>query len=360
VSGPPKISVCILAGHGHALLDACLGSLAAQQSAPEFELLIGGMLNDESVAIVHGYFPSAGLLETMGRLPGAARNPLVEEAQGELLLFLDDDVVVPVDLLANLAAVADQHPSVSVFGGPNDTPPWSTRFQVVQGAVMSSLVGAGPVSRRYGARAAGPADERWFTLCNLAVRRSRMVPFLASLVCAEENALLAQLRARDEPMLYEPSLRVFHARRRTSAAFARQMLKYGRGRGQLLARSPGTFRLAYIAPSTLLVNFVMAAILLLACVDPGLALGPTALYGGLVMTSAGRVGWTLRSPSAVPIAGALTVLIHLCYGIGVIRGVLRPGREPAVAASGVTDGPSVPDVSRTASRQPVTARDRWS
>src|ERR1019366_807555 len=128
----------------------------------------------------------------------------------------------------------------------NSTPPGSSRFQLVQGAVLSSLVGSGPVSRRYGARQSGFADERWFTLCNLAVRRRVMLPFVDQLVCAEENELLAKLRSQGEPMRYEPSLRVFHARRAAPRSFARQMFKYGRGRGQLVARRPSTLRAAYL------------------------------------------------------------------------------------------------------------------
>ena len=34
-----------------------------------------------------------------------------------------------------------------------------------------------------------------------------MSPFLSHLVCAEENALLAELRSRGERMRYEPRLR---------------------------------------------------------------------------------------------------------------------------------------------------------
>ena len=59
-----------------------------------------------------------------------------------------------------------------INASPNDTPPGSSRFQAVQGAVLASLVGSGPVRRRYGAHPPRHADERFFILCNLAVRRS--------------------------------------------------------------------------------------------------------------------------------------------------------------------------------------------
>jgi GT2 family glycosyltransferase len=106
----PQISVCILAGHGLAVLDACLGGLQAQSSPPSFELLVGGDLTPEVLSVVRARFPAAHLCDTGGRLPGAARNPLIERAKGDLLLFLDDDVTAPPDLLRRLSQTAARHP----------------------------------------------------------------------------------------------------------------------------------------------------------------------------------------------------------------------------------------------------------
>ena len=321
-----RISVCILAGHGAAALDACLMSLRGQIAPPLFELLVGGSPSKEAVAVVRAHFPDAQICDTGRRLPGAARNPLIDRAQGDLLLFLDDDVTVPPDLLRRLADLAARHPEATVFGGPNETPPGSSRFQIIQGAVLSSLMGAGPVGRRYGARHAGAADERWFTLCNLAVRRRAMLPFVSHLVCAEENALLAELRRRGARMRYEPGLRVFHARRPSRRSFAQQMFKYGRGRGQLMARRPQTVRAAYLAPSAWLLYLLALPVLLTAGVWPALVLAPAILYAFLLGISAGWIGFTLRRIAAVPLAFALLATIHFSYGAGVIRGLLSRGR----------------------------------
>jgi hypothetical protein len=308
----------------------CLASLRAQVTPPSFELLVGGNVTQEIVDVVHSHFPDALVCRTWRWLPSAARNPLVERARGELLLFLDDDVTAPSDLLRRLADTATQHPEASVFGGPNETPPASSRFQVVQGAVLSSVLGAGPVSRRYGARHPGPADERWFTLCNLAVRRRVMVPFASNLVCAEENALLYELRRRRERMRYEPTLRVFHVRRPDPRAFAAQMLKYGRGRGQLLARRPSSARAAYLAPTLFLLYLALtpAAIPLgsrVGDIAVWSAMAPLALYAVLMALTALRIGWTLRSLRAVPTAAVLIPVVHLCYGAGVLKGMLVRG-----------------------------------
>jgi GT2 family glycosyltransferase len=318
-----EISICILAGHGLERLEACLESLRDQVSPPSFELLVGGNPTPAAVGLIRRCFPAAHVCDTGGRLPGAARNPLIERARGDLLLFLDDDVTAPPELLRRLVDIAARHPQASVFGGPNDTPPSSSRFQVVQGAVLSSLVGSGPVSRRYGARHAGFADERWFTLCNLAVRRRVMLPFLDELVCAEENELLAKLRSQGELMRYEPSLRVFHARRASPGPFARQMFKYGRGRGQLLARRPSTIRAAYIAPLALLLYLVAAPVSIVAGASAAIVLLPLVLYAGLTIATALRVAWMLRRPAAAPVAALLIPTLHMCYAAGTLSGLLR-------------------------------------
>jgi succinoglycan biosynthesis protein ExoA len=316
--------VCILAGHGLGQLEACLTSLRSQVDAPPFELLVGGERLQGVTETVRCQFPDAQVCHVGPLLPGAARNALTERAGGELLLFLDDDVTVPPDLLARLAQIALEHPGVSVFGGPNETPVGSSQFQLVQGAVLSSLIGTGPVSRRYGPRNAGPADERWFTLCNLAIRRRCMSPFRASLVCAEENALLSELRSRGERMRYDPGLRVFHARRPTLGSFAAQMFKYGRGRGQLLARDPRTARAPYFAPVTLLLYLSLLPALISLQAGPLYALAPGALYGALTLLTALRIGWTLRRSSAPTLAAILIPLLHVCYGAGILRGVFLP------------------------------------
>jgi hypothetical protein len=46
------------------------------------------------------------------------------------------------------------------------------------------------------------------------------------------------------------------------------------------------------------------------------------LYGALTGITALRIGWTLRSLPAVPTAGGLILVVHLCYGAGLFMGVI--------------------------------------
>lgn len=311
------VSVCIVTGRRSDLLDACLASLEKQLDAPSFEVLVISDGDESVAAVVRRHFPDARVALIERSLPGAARNWLIAEARGELLLFLDDDVVVEPHLLRHLVELAERHPEAGVFGGPNETPPGSTRFQTVQGAVLASIVGSGPVRRRYGQHPAGVADERFFTLCNLAVRRSVMVPFPHDLVCAEENGALAELADAGVVMFYDPQLVAFHERRNSWHGFARQMLKYGQGRGQLMVRNPRTVRPAYLAPTGLLAYLVLAPFVALRWKT---ALVPAALYAAAVAAGAAKVAYTLRDPRTAPLAAALIATVHVQYGAGVAVG----------------------------------------
>ena len=321
----PVISVCIVTGRRLAMLDAVLADLQAQEGPPAFELLVCSDGDPGVPSTVLSRFPEARVCEVERALPGAARNLLVTKARGELLLFLDDDVRLRTDLLDRYARVAAEHPTMAVFGGPNDTPPTSSRFQFVQGAALASLVGSGPVRRRYGAHPPGVADERFFILCNLAIRRSAMVPFADDLVCAEENAVLAELTRQGAAMYYDPELAVYHERRSTLRGFAEQMHKYGRGRGQLLAGRQRTFRPAFVAPSVLLA-YLTALPVLLATLGPLTAV-PALAWLVAVGGAAAWIARTVRRPWDVGLAAILLVVLHVCYGSGVLRGVVS-GRGP--------------------------------
>ena len=331
VPRPPSISICIVTGRRDAVLDACLASLQAQEDAPPWELLVCAEGDRAVHAAVARRFPEARVCFVDRANPGAARNLLVERAQGDVLLFLDDDVTVEPHLLARLHDLAAEHPECDVFGGPNDTPSHSTPFQVVQGAVLASIVGSGPVRRRYGQHPPGEADERFFILCNLAVRRAVMVAFDHDLVCAEENEMLAELAHRGARMHYDPLLVAYHERRGTYSGFARQMHKYGRGRGQVLRRRPSSTRAAYLAP-TLLLLYVLALPALAWRLGPA-ALLPFGLYLAAVAACAGWIAKTLRRIGAAPLAAWLIVTVHACYGTGVARGALarRDAGPPPVA-----------------------------
>jgi succinoglycan biosynthesis protein ExoA len=322
----PLLSVCIITRGPSRLLEECLVSLRRQVDAPSFEVLVCSNGGPDAATAVHRVLPDAVVGVLDHRPLGSARNAVIERARGDWLVFLDDDVTVQPHLLGRLAELAAEHPDATVLGGPNETPGGSTAFQVTQGAVLASIVTSGPVRRRYGRHPAGGADERYFTLCNLAVRRDAMQPFPDDLLGAEENAVLVQMSRRGFRMHYDPTLVAFHERRPTLRTFARQMFKYGRGRGQFMRKDPASARAAYLAPAALLA-YALAAPLLVIELGP-LALLPMALYAGVVAAAAAVIGWNLhRSLRCGLLAALLIVVTHVWYGAGTVVGVLDRRRR---------------------------------
>jgi ABC-type polysaccharide/polyol phosphate export permease/GT2 family glycosyltransferase len=316
----PFVSVCIVSAHRRALLARCLDSLRRQETPPDFELIVGAD-DDRSVEqVVYARFADADVTHISHPTPAGLRNSLLRRASGEWLLFLDDDVEIEPSFLRTMHELATADPGLGVLGGPNVAPRERSRFQSVQDAVLSSIMGTGPVRRRYGRHTARDGDERQFTLCTLAVRREVMADFDERLVCAEENELLEVLRSEGVRMRYEPELLSYHERRPTWRSFAAQMHRYGHGRGQLLARRPRATRLAHLAPAALLLYCALAVPL--AILLGPLALAPLLLYVAAVAATGVRVGSSLGGISAAPLAAALTFTVHLWYGSGVLRGIV--------------------------------------
>jgi succinoglycan biosynthesis protein ExoA len=324
---PPFVSVCVVTGRSRSL-DLLLESLADQVDPPPFEVLVCGTGDSDLVTQVRARFPDARVGLALSARPGGGRNHLLPAARGKWLYFFDDDVVVDRNALRRLSELASLYPEVGVFGGPNATPPGSDRFQRAQGAVLGSLAGSGPVRRRYTAHHAAPARERDLILCNLAVKRQAMIPFDASLTCAEENGLLAQLARAGVKMRYEPTLSVYHERRPDLRSFARQVHKYGRGRGQVIVRSLRTLRAPYLVPLALLAY--VALLPLLAWLSLW-ALLPLALYLAWVTAGALKVAVSCRNKrvSAFGWSLVLLVVVHVGYGTGLVRGLTRRPSAPA-------------------------------
>jgi succinoglycan biosynthesis protein ExoA len=144
-------------------------------------------------------------------------------------------------------------------------------------------------------------------------------------VCAEENAVLSEMSREGVRMFYDPELVVYHQRRATLRGFAQQMFKYGRGRGQLLVRRPSTVRPAYLAPTALLGYVAVLPVLVLTV--GAVAIVPVAAYAAAVAACAAWIARTLHRPREALRAAWLLVVLHVCYGAGVVRGVCSRRRR---------------------------------
>jgi glycosyltransferase involved in cell wall biosynthesis len=112
-----KFSVVIATRNRAALLDGALASLRAQVGAPDIEAIVidNGSADDTgAVAARHG----ATVLYEAQPNRALARNAGVAAATGEIVLFVDDDVVLPPFFVSAHARVHDEETFPHVVTGP--------------------------------------------------------------------------------------------------------------------------------------------------------------------------------------------------------------------------------------------------
>src|SRR5438094_1085159 len=107
----PSVSVVIPVYNGAAHLEACLTALRAAQTQPLECIVVDDGSTDNSAEVAARF--DVKVLSTNGRLgPAHARNLGVQQARGEIVLFLDSDVCVAPDAISKIADEFRWHPDV--------------------------------------------------------------------------------------------------------------------------------------------------------------------------------------------------------------------------------------------------------
>lgn len=124
MSAPPTLSVIMPVYNGAAFLRKSLPPLAQMQARGELAeiIVVDDGSTDESAALAASM--GARVMPSGGRLgPGGARNQAAGLARGEVLWFVDADVVVHEDAARELARAFADPAVVAAFGSYDDRPP---------------------------------------------------------------------------------------------------------------------------------------------------------------------------------------------------------------------------------------------
>ncbi len=307
-------------------IQSALAALA-HAGVSDFEILVGVNGPDpRSRAVLEGLSAPALKSFYFDRkfTPAGCRNRLIPHARGEWIYFLDDDAYVDRAFFKTWEK-SPLRESCAAVGGPNLNPPSSNLFQDVTTWTLESRFATYFSFARYrGSGSARFCSEESLILCNLFVRKSALSEhsFLEELKCAEENWLLQDVERGRGRLGYDPDLAVWHERRPDLAAFARQVYKYGFGRGQIFRRRASGLRLAHLIPSLCLMYALLVPGLL--WLAPSILwLLPFPVYFVLCLAfafrpSRARVPFRVRARSAL-----LFPLVHAAYGWGLMRGAWR-------------------------------------
>lgn len=116
------LTIVVPAYNADGFLPRCLDAIDASTRAPDEVIVVDDRSTDATVDIARSHGARVLTMETRSG-PGAARNYAAREARGEILLFVDSDVVVRPDTVERVIRDFEGAPDLAaVFGSYDDSP----------------------------------------------------------------------------------------------------------------------------------------------------------------------------------------------------------------------------------------------
>jgi glycosyltransferase involved in cell wall biosynthesis len=238
----PSLSVAICTKDRAMTVRRCLDSLLRLQNEYGFELLvIDNSPSDQSTARLVKELPTVRY--TLEKYPGLnfARNRAWKEAAGELIAYLDDDVVVDRGWVAGLQEAFAENPDADAFTGLVMPLKLDTTAQVLFEKRKGFRRGFD--KKRFGRVLPGnslyPCGAGIFGAgCNMAFRRDVLrelggfdeaLDTGASLPGGGDLDIFYRIIRAGHTLVYEPSFMVFHEHRESESALRRQYYTWGLG-----------------------------------------------------------------------------------------------------------------------------------
>lgn len=184
--------------------------------------------------------------------PAMKRSLAMRDAQGDFLVFVDDDAYPEKNIMAFLDEDFND-PEVTAVGGPAVTPKSDSFLQKVSGAIYLSILG-GNFPERYFPIGRNRYVSDWPTV-NLTVRKEvfkKVGGFDCNFWPGEDTKFCLDLvnNKKDNKILYDPRILVWHHRREGLWRHLKQIAGYGIHRGFFARKFPKTsFKFRYFIPS---------------------------------------------------------------------------------------------------------------
>lgn len=246
--------------------------------------------------------------------PGPSRNYGAEHSQGDYLIILDSDVIVPEGYLSILQNELDHKPC-EAFGGPDRAHESFTSIQKAINYSMTSFFTTGGI--RGGKQKMDKFYPRSF---NMGIRRDvfQNVGGFAPIRYGEDIDLSTRLFKAGYDCKLFPDAYVYHKRRVKFSSFFRQVKHSGEARVMLKRKYPETFKLVHLLPAAFVIGNI--ALVLLSIFHRWWWILPIPFYMALVFIDSLTKNKNLKV-ALLSIPAAYCQLFG--YGIGFIEGSLR-------------------------------------
>ena len=259
-------------------VDELLESLC-QQTVKDFEVLIiedGSVKPCKDVCDKYANILALHYYAKENSGPGQSRNYGAERANGEYVIILDSDVVLPVGYLQAVENELKQKPC-EAFGGPDSAHPSFTPVQKAISYSMTSFFTTGGIR---GGKA--KLDKFYPRSFNMGIRRDvylQLGGFSKMRFGEDIDFSYRIVEAGYMPRLF-PEAWVWHKRRTDFRKFFRQVYNSGIARINLEKRHPGTMKLVHLLPTVFTLGVI--GLLIISLFWP-LACVPIILYSAIIL-----------------------------------------------------------------------------
>jgi len=328
----PDVSIIVPCYNEQATIHLLLEALYAQTyPRSRMEVVIAdGLSTDETRETIarfqqeHPDLPIR-IVDNPQRIIPAALNRALDQARGEYIIRMDAHAVPQKEYVAECVAALQAGKGDNVGGVWRIAP--RGKGWVARGiaAAAAHPLGVGDAHYRHTRRA-----QYVDTVPFGAFRRGlidKIGPFDERLLTNEDYEFNARLRQAGGRIWLDPAIRSVYFARGTLAALARQYLRYGFWKAQMLRRYPQTLRWRQALPPLFVLSLIALALLsLFFSWARLLLLLESALYG-LALLAAGIQTALRRRDAALILSVPLAIAVmHLCWGGAMLWGMLRGRR----------------------------------
>lgn len=189
-------------------------------------------------------YPNYEIIPIKGFSAAKARNIGIKKAKGEIIAFIDDDVLLPQGWMSKGVELIKES-RANIVGGPNIISPSALIGERISDFLISTTLLNGFRKKFKKTKVAGFFDYKDFATCNIMIRKDvfeKIEYFNEKYKYTEDMEFLLKCSIKKFSFYHSPDFFLYHKRRPFPFAHMRQVFFWGYGNMQMAFDYPFVFK----------------------------------------------------------------------------------------------------------------------